>query len=113
MLRTLFLTAAVLGLVSSANVPAFAGDGYQDPKPGDVCVMVKPHAGEKGWLWSDGQCHHLDVSYDPNSTGNTTATADLAPPVVPGVTCAMTGDHKGETGYPWPDGQCHHNKPTS
>lgn len=34
---------------------------------GAECTMVEPYAGEKGYVWSDGRCHHLDTSYDPGA----------------------------------------------
>lgn len=29
-----------------------------------TCTMVAPHAGEPGFVWSDGRCHHLPTSYE-------------------------------------------------
>lgn len=28
------------------------------------CTMVKPYAGEPGYIWSDGNCHHLPRNYE-------------------------------------------------
>jgi hypothetical protein len=56
------LAAIITGGGSPSGVPARMGassaDVARDVGSG-LCVMGGSHSGERGYVWSDGRCHHL------------------------------------------------------
>lgn len=93
----------------SLVAPAFAGGVVTKPSVGGKCNMVKPYAGETGWVWTDGNCHHLDLTYDPGYKGDGSPATPTAPST--GQACTMTAPYAGQKGWVWNDGRCHLQKP--